>query len=83
MASEERNWLSERRFLGVIDQFEQLIAKVLSVLLVVLICLASFELLKQLTLSLVGGQALGKQDALINYFGELLNILIALELLQS
>jgi uncharacterized membrane protein (DUF373 family) len=83
MASEERNWLSERRFLGVIDQFEQLIAKVLSVLLVVLICLASFELLKQLTLSLVGGQALEKQDALIDYFGELLNILIALELLQN
>ncbi|MEB3318365.1 MAG: phosphate-starvation-inducible PsiE family protein [Cyanobacteriota bacterium] len=83
MASEERNWLSERRFLQVVDHFEQLIAKVLSVLLVVLICLASFELLKQLTLSLIGGQPLERQEALNDYFGELLNILIALELLQN
>ena len=83
MASEKGNWLSERHFLRVIDHFEQFIAKVLSVLLVVLILLASFELLKQLVVSLLGGQPMGQGDVLISYFGELLNILIALELLQN
>jgi hypothetical protein len=56
MAPEDGNWLSERRFLRVIDQFEQLIAKLLSVFLVVLIPLASFELLQQLATVLLGGQ---------------------------
>jgi hypothetical protein len=56
MAPEDGNWLSERRFLHVIDQFEQLIAKLLSVFLVVLIPLASFELLRQLATVLLGGQ---------------------------
>ncbi|MFN9659277.1 MAG: phosphate-starvation-inducible PsiE family protein, partial [Cyanobacteriota bacterium] len=80
---------SERRFLRVIDQFEQCIAKVLSVLLLVLIVVASFELLRQLVVSLWSWQTLaprqedGGEDALITYFGELLNILIALELLQN
>ncbi|MFN9622473.1 MAG: phosphate-starvation-inducible PsiE family protein [Cyanobacteriota bacterium] len=83
MTTEQGDWLSERRFLKGIDQFEQLIAKVLSLLLVVLILLASFELLKRLAESVLGGQPLGEEDALITYFGELLNILIALELLQN
>ncbi|MEB3324374.1 MAG: phosphate-starvation-inducible PsiE family protein [Cyanobacteriota bacterium] len=83
MATKLAEWLSERRFLQGIDRFEQLIAKVLSLLLVVLILLASFELLKQLAISLIAGQALSQDDALISYFGKLLNILIALELLQN
>jgi uncharacterized membrane protein (DUF373 family) len=82
-AKKGREWLSERRFLGLIDHFEQFIAKVLSVLLVVLIVLASFALLRQLVQSLLGGQPVAQEDALIAYFGELLNILIALELLQN
>jgi uncharacterized membrane protein (DUF373 family) len=83
MGSEQGDWLSERRFLRAIDHFEQFIAKVLSLLLVVLILLASYELLKQLVSSLLAGQAMAQDDALITYFGELLNILIALELLQN
>lgn len=83
MASDQGNWFSERRFLRVIDHFEQFIAKLLSVLLVVLILLASVELLRQLASDLLGGQALDQKDALIPYFSELLNILIALELLQN
>ncbi|MFN9645615.1 MAG: phosphate-starvation-inducible PsiE family protein [Cyanobacteriota bacterium] len=75
--------LSKRRFLRGIDHFEQLIAKVLSLLLVVLILLASLELVKQLVDRLLVGQALAQDDALILYFGKLLNILIALELLQN
>jgi uncharacterized membrane protein (DUF373 family) len=83
MASKQAAWLSERRFLRGIDRFEQLIAKILSMLLVVLIVLASFELLRQLVFSLLAGQAVAHDDALIIYFGKLLNILIALELLQN
>ncbi|MBM5817472.1 MAG: hypothetical protein FJ083_13075 [Cyanobacteria bacterium K_Offshore_surface_m2_239] len=83
MAPDDGNWLTERRFLRVIDQFEQLIAKVLSVFLVVLILLASFELLRQLASGFLGGKPMAGEEALISYFGELLNILIALELLQN
>lgn len=83
MTAEKGEWFSERRFLRLIDHFEQLIAKALSVLLVVLILLASFELLRQLVLGLLGGKSVAQEDALIAYFGELLNILIALELLQN
>jgi uncharacterized membrane protein (DUF373 family) len=75
--------VSKGRFLRVIDHFEQLIAKLLSVLLVVLIVLASYELLRQLVNSLLGGKPVGQGDGLILFFGELLNILIALELLQN
>ena len=75
--------VSEGRFLRVIDQFEQLIAKLLSVLLVGLIILASYELVRQLVNSLLGGKPVGQGEGLILFFGELLNILIALELLQN
>jgi uncharacterized membrane protein (DUF373 family) len=83
MGSDQGKGVSDRRFLRGIDLFEQLIAKVLSGLLVVLIVLASFELLRQLTVGLFSGNVMAEQDALIKYFGELLNILIALELLQN
>jgi uncharacterized membrane protein (DUF373 family) len=83
MASEEGSWISERRFLRVIDLFEQLIAKLLSVFLVVLIVMASVELLRKLGSGFLGGQPMVGEEALITYFGELLNILIALELLQN
>lgn len=83
MGAEKGQWLSERLFLRLIDQFEQLIAKVLSILLVVLILLASVALLRQLVLGLLGGQSVAEEGALIGYFGDLLNILIALELLQN
>ena len=83
MASDEGGWFSQRLFLRVIDQFEQLIAKLLSVFLVVLILLASLELIKQLVTGLRDGQPLAAEEPLMAYFGQLLNILIALELLQN
>jgi uncharacterized membrane protein (DUF373 family) len=73
----------ERLYLRVVDQFEQIIAKFLGVLLLVLIVLASGELLRQMVFGLLQGQSLGKGETLIGFFGELLNILIALELLQN
>jgi hypothetical protein len=66
-----------------VDRFEQVIAKLLGVLLVLLIVLASVELLRQLATALLLRQTVWQGDALIVYFGELLNILIALELLQN
>jgi uncharacterized membrane protein (DUF373 family) len=83
MAPRQMDWLSERTYLRVIDQFEQLIARVLGALLVVLIVLASAELVRQLVQSLLQGRSVGEGEALIGFFGELLNILIALELLQN
>ncbi|MFN9629493.1 MAG: phosphate-starvation-inducible PsiE family protein [Cyanobacteriota bacterium] len=83
MAPKRTDWLSERTYLQGIDQFEQLIARVLGVLLVVLIVLASAELVRQLVLSLLQGRSVAEGEALIGFFGELLNILIALELLQN
>jgi len=61
-----------------VDRFEQLIAKLLGLLLVVLIILASVELLRQLAMALLLRQTSWQGDALIGFFGELLNILIAL-----
>jgi uncharacterized membrane protein (DUF373 family) len=74
---------SERLYLRVVDQFEQGIAKILGVLLVVLIVLASVELLRQMVFGLLQGKSLGQGDTMIGFFGEFLNILIALELLQN
>lgn len=65
------------------DRFEQVIARFLGILLVLLIVLASVELLRQLATSLLLRQTVWQGDALIAYFGELLNVLIALELLQN
>jgi uncharacterized membrane protein (DUF373 family) len=74
---------SERLYLRVVDQFEQIIAKILGVLLLVLIVLASVELLRQMVDGLLQGKSLGEGETLLVFFGELLNILIALELLQN
>lgn len=83
MAPSLSEWWSDKGYLRGVDRFEQVIAKLLGLLLVLLIVLASLELLRQLTLALVLRQTVWQGDALITYFGELLNILIALELLQN
>ena len=73
----------QRRFIRLVDHFEQLIAKVLSVVLVVVVLLASYELVRTLIGHLLGGRTVAQGEALITFFGDLLNILIALELLQN
>lgn len=83
MAVPPSPWWSDKGFLRGVDRIEQLIAKLLGVLLVLLILLASVELLRQLATALLQRQTVWQGDALIAYFGELLNILIALELLQN
>lgn len=83
MAPPSPPWWSDKGFLRGVDRVEQVIAKLLGVLLVLLIVLASVELLRQLAMALIQRQTVWQGDALIVYFGELLNILIALELLQN
>ena len=83
MAPPSSPWWSDKGFLRGVDRFEQVIAKFLGVLLLLLIVLSSFELLRQLAMALFQRQTIWQGDALIVYFGELLNILIALELLQN
>jgi uncharacterized membrane protein (DUF373 family) len=83
MAPPPSPWWSDKGFLRGVDRFEQVIAKFLGVLLLLLIVLSSFELLRQLAMALFQRQTVWQGDALIMYFGELLNILIALELLQN
>lgn len=83
MAPPIPHWWADRGYLRMVDRFEQVIAKLLGVLLVLLIVLASAELIRQLIMALVLRQTVWQGDALIAYFGELLNILIALELLQN
>jgi uncharacterized membrane protein (DUF373 family) len=83
MASLPAAGSADRRFLRAVDRFEQLIAKFLGLILLLLILLASGELARQLFLSLWRGQYQWQGDALFSFFGELLNILIGLELLQN
>lgn len=83
MPSNPSKWWSDRAYLRGVDCFEQFIAKILGLLLVLLIILASFELLRQFVIGLFFRQTSWQGDVLIGYFGELLNILIALELLQN
>lgn len=83
MAPSPLQWWSDRGYLKAIDRIEQLIAKVLGVLLLLVILLASGALVHQLLISLWQGQTVWQGQALIAFFGELLNILIALELLQN
>jgi uncharacterized membrane protein (DUF373 family) len=83
MAPPPSPWWSDKGFLRGVDRFEQVIAKFLGVLLLLLIVLSSFELLRQLAMALFQRQTIWQGDALIVFFGELLNILIALELLQN
>ena len=83
MAPMPPGWWSDSGYLRAVDRFEQWIAKLLGALLLLVILLASFELVRQLAFAVVQRQTVWQGDALILFFGELLNILIALELLQN
>lgn len=83
MAPSPLEWWSDRRYLRAVDRIEQVIAKLLGVLLLVVVLLATFELVRQLMIGLWQGQTVWHGETLIGFFGELLNILIALELLQN
>jgi uncharacterized membrane protein (DUF373 family) len=76
-----RKWISDWRLLGLYQRFESLVAIVITVLVALIIAVALF----QLTKTVVGGLVLGVLDPLQKnafqmVFGEVLTLLIAIEL---
>ncbi|PZD72863.1 hypothetical protein C1752_03178 [Acaryochloris thomasi RCC1774] len=71
-------------FLALIHRIENLVAKVLSAALVIVILVALFELILVLSQELLTTEPIGFfSKTLIQLFGLFLNILIALELLEN
>lgn len=81
MTSPRRPWPT---FLKVVDTAEQQVAKVLTVITAVVIVAALVQLIMRVSLNLISPQSanwLG--DGLIKVLGDLLTVLIALEVLQN
>lgn len=78
-----RRLLDDANYLYVIDRTEQQLAKLLGVVLVVVMVAATIQLISQVTLALLvpGTPWLGEK--LNKVLGDLLNLLIALEVLQN
>ena len=78
------NIFKDDNFLALIHRIENLVAKVLSVALVIVIFVALFDLIVVLTQELRTSEPVGFfGKTLIQLFGLFLNILIALELLEN
>jgi uncharacterized membrane protein (DUF373 family) len=78
------NILKDEKFLALIHVIENLVAKVLSIALVTVICVALFDLIIVLSQELLTSEPVGFfNKTLIEIFGLFLNILIALELLEN
>jgi len=77
-----RRWLSDFGILQLVDRGERLLAKLLSLVLLLVLALATVQLLLSLARELPHQQAwMGEQ--LIELLGQLLNLLIGLEVLQN
>jgi len=78
-----RRLLDDANYLNVIDRTEQQLAKLLGVVLVVVMVAATIQLISQVIVALLvpGTPWLG--DKLNKVLGDLLNLLIALEVLQN
>ena len=73
----------DNRYLALIDASEQLLAKLLGLLLMVVTLVASLQLLAVVVWALANPQTPWLNDKLTQVLGDLLNILIALEVLQN
>ncbi|EAU73354.1 phosphate-starvation-inducible PsiE family protein [Synechococcus sp. RS9916] len=81
MPSSRRAWPS---FLKVVDKGEQVVAKVLTVVTAVVIVAALGQLIMRVAMDLISPQpANWLGDGLIKVLGDLLTVLIALEVLQN
>ena len=69
--------------LQAVDRGERLLARILSIVLLVVLAIASAQLLWQLGLDLVNPAHTWLGDSLILLLGDLLNLLIGLEVLQN
>ena len=74
---------NEARYLALIDGAERWIAKLLGLVLVVVMVIASVQLVGWVILAIANPQTDWVEDKLIRVLGDLLNILIAVEVLQN
>lgn len=80
--SRPRRWLSDFGILQLVDRGERLLAKLLSLVLLLVLALATVQLLLSLARELPH-QEVWMGDQLIELLGQLLNLLIGLEVLQN
>jgi uncharacterized membrane protein (DUF373 family) len=74
----------DENFLKIIHRVENIVSKILSVALIIVICISVFDLMIVLAKDLMGTKPYGLfTQTLIEIFGLFLNILIALELLEN
>lgn len=78
-----RQLLRDENFLGGIHKIENLVSKVLSIALIVVILVSLYDLVLILSTDLLKEPAGFFDKTLIEIFGLFLNILIALELLEN
>jgi uncharacterized membrane protein (DUF373 family) len=73
----------DNRYLGLVDGSERLLAKVLGGVLLVVMIVATVQLITQVFWALFNPQTTWISDKLIKVLGDLLNLLIAVEVLQN
>jgi uncharacterized membrane protein (DUF373 family) len=78
-----RQILGDRTVLHTVDRGERVLARLLSLMLLVVLAVAALQLLWQLGLDLVNPSHTWLGDSLILLLGDLLNLLIGLEVLQN
>ena len=78
-----RRILGDRAVLHLVDRGERLLARLLSLMLLLVLAVAALQLLWQLGLDLINPNHTWLGDSLILLLGDLLNLLIGLEVLQN
>jgi uncharacterized membrane protein (DUF373 family) len=78
-----RRLIADQSVLRTVDRGERLLARLLSLMLLVVLAIAAVQLLWQLGLDLVNPNHTWLGDSLILLLGDLLNLLIGLEVLQN
>ncbi|MCP9848457.1 phosphate-starvation-inducible PsiE family protein [Cyanobium sp. Morenito 9A2] len=73
----------DQAFLRAIDRGERLLAKGLSLILALVVVVASFQLLQQVWSDFLNSETTWLGDELTRVLGDVLNVLIALEVLQN
>jgi uncharacterized membrane protein (DUF373 family) len=78
-----RQALDDQAVLHVVDKGERLLARILSLAMLLVLAVATIQLLWQVWLDLINPGHTWMGDALILLLGDLLNLLIGLEVLQN
>ncbi|NET56855.1 MAG: hypothetical protein F6K47_12035 [Symploca sp. SIO2E6] len=78
-----RNYGRDKSFLSGLERVESLVSKILSVVMVVIILVALYDLILVLSKQLFASSSGLFTKSLLNIFGLFLNILIALEILEN